>query len=271
MIGRFIFHCPPNLECYRLFTMEITHNEKLKVQFDLRSKTYERTERWVTDKNLMAAHLKLAGILKGKSLDLCCGTGAVSRELKAKGWETYGIDLSPGMVEQASQHMQARLGDVTRLPYPDRTFDLVIMRQSYFLLNDGPAALKEVRRVLKSSGRFVLSHIVPFSGVDTEHLKTVLTNKETQMKKFFTTELLVEELQRLAFDVVKKNFVTVRESVTTWTEQAPELGQDKRQTICDLVVNSPDRYRKLRNVEVRNGEVFEDWNFVLLLAQPRPM
>ncbi len=251
--------------------MEITHNDKIKDQFDLRSKTFERSVHWVTDKNLIAAHAKLAGILKGKSLELCCGTGAVSRGLKAAGWDAHGIDISNGMVDEAKKHIQARVGDVTRLPYPDRTFDLVTMRQAYFLLDDGPAALKEVRRVLKPSGRFILSHLVPFSEVDSEHLKAVHTAKQAQMKKFFTTELLIEELQKMSFDVVKKNFVTVRESVTLWMDQAPELSKETRQAVCDLVVNSPERYRKLHNVEVKNGEILEDWNFVLLLAQVRPM
>jgi len=250
--------------------MELNHNDKIKDQFNLRSKTFERSVHWVTDKNLIAAHVKLAGILKGKALELCCGTGAVSKGLKAAGWDVHGIDISSGMIEEASKHIQARVGDVTRLPYPDRTFDLLTMRQAYFLLDDGPGALKEVRRVLKPSGRFILSHLVPFSITDTEHLQKVHTKKQAQMRRFYTTDLLIEELQRNSFDVVKKNFVTVRESVTLWMDQAPELSAETREGVCDLVVNAPESYRKLRNVEVKNGEILEDWNFVLLLAQPRP-
>lgn len=250
--------------------MQTNHNDKIKEQFNLRSSTFEKSVHWVTDKNLIAAHVKLAGLIKGKALELCCGTGAVSRGLKEAGWDVHGIDISEGMIEEAKRYIQARVGDVTRLPYPDRTFDLITMRQAYFLLDDGPAALKEVRRVLKPSGRFILSHLVPFSEVDSEHLKAVHTKKQAQMRKFYTTESLIEELQRNGFDVMKKNFVTVRESVTLWMDQAPELSPETRQGVCDLVVNSPDSYRKLRNVEVRDGEILEDWNFVLLLAQPRP-
>jgi SAM-dependent methyltransferase len=251
--------------------MEISHNDKIKQQFDLRSSTFDKSVHWVTDQNLINAHVKMAGLIKGKSLELCCGTGAVSRGLKAAGWDTYGLDISAGMVEEASKHIRARVGDVTRLPFPDRTFDLIAMRQAYFLLDDGPAALKEARRVLKPSGRFVLSHLVPFGVVDSDHLRKVHTAKQAQMRMFHTPETLTEELQRNAFDVVKKTFVTVRESVTLWMDQAPELSAETRQTVCDLVVNAPQSYRKLRNVEVRNGEILEDWNFVLLLAQPRPM
>lgn len=251
--------------------MQITHNDKIKSQFDLRSKTFERSVHWVTDQNLINAHIKLAGILKGKSLELCCGTGAVSRGLKEAGWDVSGVDISPGMIEEASKYIRARVGDVTGMPFPDRSFDLAVMRQAYFLLDNGPAALKEVRRVLKPSGRFILSHLVPFSAVDRDHLQKVHTAKQAQMRKFHTPETLTEELQRNGFDVVKRSFVTVRESVTLWMDQAPELSEETRRTVCDLVANAPESYRRLRNVEVRNGEILEDWNFVLLMAQPRPL
>lgn len=250
--------------------MQITHNDKIKSQFDLRSSTFDRSVHWVTDKNLVAAHARMAGLIKGKSLELCCGTGAVSRGLKEAGWDAYGIDISAGMVSEASKYIHAQVGDVTRLPFPDRSFDLITMRQAYFLLDDGPAALREVRRVLKPSGRFILSHLVPFSEVDAPHLEVVHTRKQAQMRRFHTTETLSEELRQNGFDVMKKSFVVVRESVTLWMEQAPELSPETRQAVCDLVAHAPEAYRKLRNVEVRDGEILEDWNFVLLLAQPRP-
>lgn len=250
--------------------MQTTHNDKIKSQFDLRSSTFDRSVHWVTDPNLVAAHVKIADALKGKSLELCCGTGAVSRGLKEAGWDTYGVDISAGMVAEASKYIHAQVADVSRLPFPDHSFDLIAMRQAYFLLDDGPAALREVHRVLKPSGGFILSHLVPFSDVDAPHLQAVHTAKQAQMRKFHTTETLSEELRQNGFDVLKKSFVVVRESVTLWMDQAPELSAETRKTVCDLVAHAPDAYRKLRNVEVRNGEILEDWNFVLLLAQPRP-
>lgn len=249
--------------------MEVSRNDKLVEQYNIRSKSFDQAVRWVTDKSLINIHVKLAGILRGKALELCCGTGATSRALKEAGWDAYGIDISPGMVEEASKHIRARVGDVTRLPYPDRTFDLITMRQAYFLLSDGSSTLKEVRRVLKPSGRFILSQTVPFSVSDSKHLSAIHAARGSN-SKFFTTEALIEELQRHAFDVVKKTFVIVRESVSAWLDHAPDLSVESRQMLADMVVNAPESYRKQRNVEVRNGEILEDWNFVVLLAQPRP-
>jgi ubiquinone/menaquinone biosynthesis C-methylase UbiE len=66
------------------------------------------------------------------------------------------------MVEQArrramtaERHEQIGLvvGDVARLPYSDGTFDLVISSMSQHHWTDPPAALRELRRVLRPEGR----------------------------------------------------------------------------------------------------------------------
>jgi len=248
--------------------MMTDHNDQLKKQFDLRASTFEKSVHWVTDQALVAAHVKMAG-KPGKALELCCGTGAVSRGLKAAGWDVTGVDISAGMVQEASKFISAQVGDVSKLPFADRSFDLITMRQAYFLLDDGPAALREVKRLLKPGGKFILSHLVPFSAVDQEHLRAVHTKKQAQMRKFHTVATLTEELNTAGFRVSDTDFVVVRESVSLWMDQAPELSPETRQAVCDLVVNAPEAYRKLRNVEVTAaGEIIEDWNFVLLGATP---
>jgi ubiquinone/menaquinone biosynthesis C-methylase UbiE len=251
-----------------IFVMQtnLQHNDKIRKQFDLRANTFDRSVHWVRDQKLLAAHSEIAGNQRGKSLELCCGTGAVSLELKRAGWQVQGVDISEGMIHEASKDFAAVVGDVCALPFPSASFDLAVMRQAYFLLDDGPGALKEVKRVLKPGGKFLLSHLVPFSAVDAPHLRKVHEAKQAQMRRFYTTESLEEELAQNGFAVEKKSFVTVRESVSLWMDQAPELSLETRNKVCDLVKNAPEEYRTLRNVKVEGGEILEDWNFVLLLA-----
>jgi len=248
-----------------------THNDNIKDQFNLRASTFDHSVHWVRDPQLIAAHVRLAGKGVGRAVELCCGTGAVARALHAAGWDVTGVDISEGMVKEASKYVKAVVGDVAHLPIPDQTVDLVVMRQAYFLLDNGPAVLAEVRRILKPTGRFILSHLVPYGDADANHLKKVHARKQAQMRTFHTTESLTEELRRTEFTVVDKQFVTVRESVSLWMREAPELSEETRQAVCELVVNAPSDYRKLRNVQVVRGEILENWNFVLLLAAPEAL
>jgi len=249
--------------------MQTQHNQSITHQFDTRSSTFEKSAHWIVDPKLTAAHVEVAGSKKGKALEMCCGTGMVSKALKTAGWDVQGLDISPGMVNEAKKFVPAMVGDVTQVPLADHSLDLIVMRQAYFLLDNGPAALKEVRRLLKPGGQFILSHLVPFSKIDEDHLRKVHTVKQAQMKKFYTTDILKQELQANGFKVTGDKFVVVRESVKLWMDQAPELSKATRQEVCDLVANAPEAYKKLRHVEVtRDGDILEDWNFVLISATP---
>jgi ubiquinone/menaquinone biosynthesis C-methylase UbiE len=246
------------------------HNEEIKKQFNLRSSTFEGSVHWVRDPVLISAHIRMAGRPEGgRAIELCCGTGAVARGLCAVGWDVTGVDISEGMVNEASKYVKAMVGDAAKLPFDDAIADLIVMRQAYFLLDDGHAVLREVRRLLKPGGKFLLSHLVPYSSTDAPHLQKVHAAKQAQMRRFFTTESLTEELDTHGFDVVARDFVTVRENVSLWMREAPELSEDKRREVCDLVLNAPENYRKVRRVELVDGEIFEDWNFVLLSAVAR--
>ena len=75
-----------------------------------------------------------------------------------------GIDVSTGMLEVATRKVESKgladrvdlsVGDARQLPYKDESFDAVFasFTLELFPLNDIPAVLAEVARILKPSGR----------------------------------------------------------------------------------------------------------------------
>lgn len=99
-------------------------------------------------------------------LDIGTGTGNNLFEVAARLGPCRllcGIDISPGMIDRARQKAAALrvpvhfyVGDAERLPYPDGTFDLVIMGACYHWIEQRLRALQEVRRVLTPGGQFAL-------------------------------------------------------------------------------------------------------------------
>jgi len=63
------------------------------------------------------------------------------------------IDLSPGMLARMAE--PCAVADAAQLPFPDRSFDVVMANHMLYLLRDIPAALAECKRVLKPDGVFV--------------------------------------------------------------------------------------------------------------------
>ncbi len=95
-------------------------------------------------------------------LDLCCGTGALTRELarRVPAGHVTGVDFSPQMLSVARAHAGPRNttyqeADVLRLPFDSGSFDAAAMAFSMRNVTDIGACLREVARVLKAGGSFV--------------------------------------------------------------------------------------------------------------------
>jgi SAM-dependent methyltransferase len=98
----------------------------------------------------------------GKALEIGYGAGAVLLAIAASVDELHGIDSdadpAPTQAWLASHGRAARLmkGSVYELPYDIAEFDLVLSFSVFEHLTQYEQALREVARVLKPSGRFVL-------------------------------------------------------------------------------------------------------------------
>jgi demethylmenaquinone methyltransferase/2-methoxy-6-polyprenyl-1,4-benzoquinol methylase len=108
----------------------------------------------------------LSGIKPGdRVLDICAGTGELSfilaRTVGNEG-SIVGTDYCENMLELARKKMGDKLSNVTFLladakktPFPDASFDAVTVAFGMRNIPDTIIALKEIRRVLKSGGKFL--------------------------------------------------------------------------------------------------------------------
>ena len=112
------------------------------------------------------ALVEAAVVRTGESaLDVACGTGAVTRLLAERVGPTgkvVGLDINPGMLAVArlsapSQSIEWLEGSALKMPLPDATFDPVVCQQGLQFFPERPAALSEMRRVLKRGGRLAVS------------------------------------------------------------------------------------------------------------------
>jgi trans-aconitate methyltransferase len=85
-----------------------------------------------------------------------CGQGQLTQRIAATGARVVGIDSSTQMVAAArARGIAADEGSAECLPYAEHSFDAVFSNAALHWVRDQDAMMAEVRRVLKSGGRFV--------------------------------------------------------------------------------------------------------------------
>jgi len=110
----------------------------------------------------------------GAVLDIGTGPGVLLVELAARrpDLRLTGLDLSADMIAAATRNLErfgeqacARVGDVTSLPFPDRSFDLIVSSLSLHHWDHPEAAVPELARVLRPGGQ-VYIYDLPFAPFD---------------------------------------------------------------------------------------------------------
>jgi len=90
-------------------------------------------------------------------LEVGCGTGMILKEIDRIASKAVGIDISPGMLEQAkARGLNVLEGTATELPFDDETFDTVYSFKVLAHVEQIETAMQEVARVLRPGGRAAL-------------------------------------------------------------------------------------------------------------------
>lgn len=105
---------------------------------------------------LRVLHLKKSDTV----LDLACGEGFFAREMAKSGATVTGSDIAPELIAQAVEKggkVSYHTAPATDLKFAkDKSFSAVVCVLALQNIEDLPATLKEVKRVLAPGGRFIM-------------------------------------------------------------------------------------------------------------------
>ena len=114
--------------------------------------------------------LELVPPPSGRTLDVGCGEGRLTRDLAGLGHDVVGVDASPTLLaaaREASPGMELHVADAADLPFADASFGLVIAFMSLQDVDDLPGALREAARVLAPGGRLCIAIVHPLNSAGT--------------------------------------------------------------------------------------------------------
>lgn len=143
-------------------------------------------------------------------LDLGCGDGLLTSTLAERGAWTVGIDADRAMLEAASarsvrnQRQRPRFvkGRIEQLPFPDASFDVVVMVTVLCLVADRAGAVREAARVLAPGGQLVIGDLGRWSAwAARRRAKAWLGSKLWQSAHFATARGLSRLVKRAGLTV----------------------------------------------------------------------
>ena len=120
--------------------------------------------RWKREVDMFATAIRKQVGQTATVLEIACGPGLTLLELAASGFSVTGLEFDPELcrlAQAAARHfrLDARIvaADACRLPFADRSFDVVFSRSFFEHVYDVDLALSEQIRILRPGGLLVVS------------------------------------------------------------------------------------------------------------------
>jgi ubiquinone/menaquinone biosynthesis C-methylase UbiE len=190
---------------------QVAHFEDEDAEFEIeRPRGTTPLYEWLIDEKFKRSVRGLESMLAGATaLTVCGGSGMEAELLVRAGAQVVCSDLSPGAVrrarERARRHgfeLTAVVADAERLPFADRSFDLVYVHDGLHHLERPDAALAEMARVARRAvsvsepARAAVTRVAVQLGVAHRHEEAGNPVRRLELDR------IAAELRTHGFDVV---------------------------------------------------------------------
>lgn len=190
-------------------------------------------------------------------LDIATGGGHVARVFAPHVASVTASDLTPEILAHAATaftewglgNVTTAVADAEELPFDDASFDIVTCRIAPHHFPDPAAFVREVARVLRPGGRFLLvDSTVPDGddGVFFNHFEKLRDPSHVRSLTIADWQALLEDS---GFMVGVVESFTKRHDFADWTSRSRTSENDRRE-LARLLVTAPESRQRLFGVRV---------------------
>ena len=136
-----------------------------KKVWDLYAPIYEKAMR-LDQKYYQYMYDRIPTKIKDKKvLEIATGPGLLAKHVAYASKSMIATDYSEGMIKEAckgeySEKLKFEVADATNLPYPDNSFDVVLIANALHVMPSPEKALSEINRVLRNEGILIAPNFV---------------------------------------------------------------------------------------------------------------
>jgi len=181
-----------------------------KQYFDKVAKQWDEMRESFFSENVREKAFTVARVQQGElAADIGAGTGFITEGLVQRGLKVIAVDQSEVMIKEMREKFHSvdtvnyRVGDINSLPIKDKEVDYVFANMLLHHVEKPKAAIKEMTRILKSSGVLVITDLDEhkFEFLKTEQHDRWMGFKREDVKHWF----IEAGLKDVAVDCVGEN------------------------------------------------------------------
>ena len=245
-------------------------------QFQKQSANYGKSHILANTDDVAAALSGIEASPGSAALDVATGGGHTAIYLASRGFSVTATDISQAMLDGASKlaadrgfFIETRLHEAEKLPFLDRSFDLVSCRVAAHHFSDTDAFVQEVARVLKCGAHFLLiDSSVPDGESDAEEWIHKLEKlRDPSHGRFLSAAAWTALCDRHKLRVLSCKTAPLKQPDLDWYFQTAGTSLENREKVRDLVRNAPDSARRVFRIAQEDGKTVWWWPRLSLVAQ----
>lgn len=252
--------------------------EAIAAQFGSQARLYAVSELHRSGATLERLLERMEPVMDESLLDLACGPAHTGLFFAPFVQKVTGYDASIEMLHAARLGASAKsialsvtCGDAHRLPFAERSFDLVTCRAAAHHFADPRAAIGEAARVLKRGGRLgIVDGMVPEDDELDRFINELdMLHDPTTVRNYRSSEWrAMMEGTGLRLDLVEDELRELAKgrSLADWIARAggsSEVFEEARRRL----LGAPSRVRQYLLVEEHEDDVLFDYTRILIVAR----
>lgn len=245
-------------------------------QFDRQSRNYGKSHILADVSDLAAALEGMNAPATGRALDVATGGGHTAVWLAKQGWDVTASDLSPAMLERASElaastgvSLKTSLHEAEHLPYADDSFLIVTCRVAAHHFSSPPAFVSEVARILSPDGLFLLiDGSVPDEDPEAaEWLHKVEKFRDPSHGRFLAPGEWSALCRNAGLEILRCVTTPFKQPDLTWYFETAGTTESNRTEVMKLIRSAPEQAVRAFGLAEEEGRTVWWWPRLSLVAR----